>query len=73
MRKNKSLIRGQLRYLDGYNDTAHFSVKECKRCDYFSKVKKVWTAMRKRSKIGVKNQVISSPPARGGVSGDNFS
>jgi len=38
------------------NDTAHFSVKECRRCDYFRKVKKVWTDMRKHYKIEIKTQ-----------------
>jgi len=35
----------------GYNDTEHFSKEKKNRAYYFKKVKEVWTASRKRSKI----------------------
>jgi len=35
----------------GYNDTAHFLKKEYKRNYYFKKVKEIWTASRKHSKM----------------------
>ena len=58
LKHTEDLLKSQILLLNGYNDTAHFSVKEYRRCDYFRKVKEVWTAMRKRSKIGVKTQGV---------------
>ena len=46
----------QFKIAFGYNDTAHFKLR---RCDYFKKIKIVWTAMRRRSKMRVKKKMFS--------------
>jgi len=42
----------------GYNDPAHFLVKN--RSHYFKKVKEVWTASRKHSRIRVNSKKMFS-------------
>ncbi len=44
----------------GYNDTAHIEIKKWRRCEYFSKVRKVWTVMRKRSKMRVTKNMLKT-------------
>jgi len=41
-----------------YSDTAHFSLKEYRRSDYFRRIKEVWTVMKKRSKMRLTKNIF---------------
>ncbi len=47
-----------MKFKFGYNDTAHFSNEKYNRNYWFKKVKDVWTAMRKYSKIRGKTKYM---------------
>ncbi len=55
-----ALQRCQVLRVLGYNDAAHIEVKKWKRYEYFARVRKVWTVMRKRSKMRVNRSMLKT-------------